>query len=94
MAAPEDLRCRSDVYDAVVLGGTFDRLHAGHKLLLQAAAELAKKRVVIGISTGPMLARKKLAHLIEPLEVRREAVQGFIKAVHQTSSRSADGAHN
>lgn len=47
MAAPEDLRCRSDVYDAVVLGGTFDRLHAGHKLLLQVTANVFAGRTLL-----------------------------------------------
>ncbi|KAH8965251.1 hypothetical protein BDL97_04G107800 [Sphagnum fallax] len=55
-------------FSAVVLGGTFDRLHSGHHLLLKAAAELAEERVV-------------LAHLIQPLDVRRAAVEKFIKSV-------------
>jgi len=68
-------------YSAVVLGGTFDRLHPGHHVLLKAAAELARERVVVGISTGPMLANKEYAHLIQPLDVRRQAVEIFIKSV-------------
>ncbi|CAM6023368.1 unnamed protein product [Sphagnum balticum] len=68
-------------FSAVVLGGTFDRLHSGHHLLLKAAAELAEERVVVGISTGPMLMNKELAHLIQPLDVRRAAVEKFIKSV-------------
>ena len=34
-------------YDHVVLGGTFDRLHTGHKLLLTASALLAEKVTVL-----------------------------------------------
>uniref|UniRef100_A0A7I4BKB2 Cytidyltransferase-like domain-containing protein n=1 Tax=Physcomitrium patens TaxID=3218 RepID=A0A7I4BKB2_PHYPA len=66
-------------YSAVVLGGTFDRLHPGHHVLLKAAAELARERVVVGISTGQMLSNKEYAHLIQPLDVRRQAVEVFIK---------------
>ncbi|CAM6039377.1 unnamed protein product [Sphagnum compactum] len=70
-----------NLFSAVVLGGTFDRLHAGHHLLLKAAAELARERVVVGVSTSPMLVNKELAHLIQPFDVRRAAVEKYIKSV-------------
>ncbi|GJT49794.1 phosphopantetheine adenylyltransferase [Tanacetum coccineum] len=50
---------RPNTYGAVVLGGTFDRLHDGHRLFLKVAAELARDRVVVGILDGPMLSRKQ-----------------------------------
>jgi hypothetical protein len=34
----------------VAVGGTFDRLHAGHRLLLTAAALVSTKHVYIGIT--------------------------------------------
>lgn len=68
-------------YDAVVLGGTFDRLHDGHRRLLKAAAELAKVRVVVGVCTGPMLENKELADLIEPVEKRIKAIENYIKSI-------------
>ena len=34
------------------LGGTFDHLHAGHKILLSMAAWFARKKVIVGV-TGP-----------------------------------------
>ncbi len=37
-------------YDTVALGGTFDRLHAGHKLMISSAIVLAKIQVVIGLT--------------------------------------------
>ena len=37
-------------YARVVLGGTFDHLHGGHKILLSAAALLAQEELIIGIS--------------------------------------------
>jgi len=37
-------------YENVVLGGTFDHLHAGHKILLSMTAWIASKRVVCGVT--------------------------------------------
>ncbi|PWA85490.1 Cytidyltransferase-like domain-containing protein [Artemisia annua] len=68
-------------YGAVVLGGTFDRLHDGHRLFLKVAAELARDRVVVGILDGPMLSRKQFAHLIMPIEQRIKTVQDYIKSI-------------
>lgn len=45
-------------YNSVVLGGTFDRLHIGHKILLSAAALRAKRRVVVGVTDVNMIASK------------------------------------
>lgn len=42
-------------YRSVVLGGTFDRLHNGHKLLLSKAALLASEKIVCGITCGDMV---------------------------------------
>ncbi|KNA17682.1 hypothetical protein SOVF_077730 [Spinacia oleracea] len=69
-------------YGSVVLGGTFDRLHDGHRLFLQVAADLARDRVVIGVCDGPMLAKKQYAELIEPIEKRMQNVQDYIKSIH------------
>jgi len=43
----------------VAVGGTFDRLHAGHRILLAAAALAATEAVYIGV-TGAELLRNKV----------------------------------
>jgi phosphopantetheine adenylyltransferase len=35
------------------VGGTFDRLHGGHKLLLSAAALVCSRRLTVGITGAP-----------------------------------------
>ncbi|PIA55794.1 hypothetical protein AQUCO_00700248v1 [Aquilegia coerulea] len=71
----------SNCYGSVVIGGTFDRLHDGHRLFLKATAELARDRVVVGVCDGPMLVNKQFAYLIEPIEKRTKNVQDYIKSI-------------
>lgn len=37
-------------YPVVVVGGTFDHLHAGHKILLSMAAWIASKKIIVGVT--------------------------------------------
>ncbi|GJP55505.1 hypothetical protein CLOM_g14456 [Closterium sp. NIES-68] len=69
----------SDAYSCVVVGGTFDRLHDGHRLLLRTAAAAAQQRVVVGITVGRMLQSKELCELIQPFEQRQQAVTHFLQ---------------
>lgn len=47
-------------FSDVALGGTFDNIHNGHRLLLVQSALLAQRRVVVGVSNGVLLANKAL----------------------------------
>lgn len=42
-------------FGTVVLGGTFDRLHSGHKILLSEAVVRTTKRLVVGVTEAGML---------------------------------------
>ena len=40
------------LYPVVALGGTFDHLHSGHKILLTMAASITSRELIVGV-TGP-----------------------------------------
>ncbi|CAD6220925.1 unnamed protein product [Miscanthus lutarioriparius] len=79
--AHEEEQAGTPAYGSVVLGGTFDRLHDGHRRLLKASADLARDRIVVGVCTGPMLAKKEYAELIEPVDKRIKGVEDYIKSI-------------
>eukprot|EP00850_Spirogloea_muscicola_P009004 SM000049S16775 [mRNA] locus=s49:639324:643077:+ [translate_table: standard] len=79
-------------YPGVVVGGTFDHLHEGHKLLISKALQLVEDGgvFVVGISTGRLLSKKKLKELIEPYEMRRNAVEEYVKQCTQTMGKRVE----
>eukprot|EP00732_Lithocolla_globosa_P005479 Lithocolla_globosa_v1_NODE_5692_length_1200_cov_12.987773.p1 type:complete len:318 gc:universal NODE_5692_length_1200_cov_12.987773:161-1114(+) len=66
-------------HQGVVLGGTFDHLHSGHKILLSYSALLASERVVCGVTEDSLLQKKALKQFIEPVAFRCESVVRFLK---------------
>ncbi|PRD32941.1 UNVERIFIED_CONTAM: Coasy [Trichonephila clavipes] len=65
-------------YKTVCLGGTFDRLHNGHKVLLSEAVLKASEVLIVGVSEGDTLKKKILWELIQPIEKRIEVVTDFL----------------
>lgn len=68
-------------YPACCMGGTFDRLHLGHKILLSVAALCAQRRLVCGITHSALLEQKENAELLESLALRTVVVEQFLEAV-------------
>ncbi|KAF8344153.1 uncharacterized protein EI90DRAFT_3114871 [Cantharellus anzutake] len=64
-------------YEVSVLGGTFDHLHSGHKILVSIAAWISTRKVIIGVTDAALLVRKSNAHVLESLETRIENVRRF-----------------
>ena len=62
----------------VALGGTFDHLHAAHKLLLHLALFLSTRKLIIGITADALLASKSHADLVESYDHRAGAVTDFL----------------
>jgi phosphopantetheine adenylyltransferase len=65
----------------VAVGGTFDRLHAGHRLLLAATALAATERVFAGVTSDALLASKKRRELLEPFSLRAAAAETYTRRV-------------
>lgn len=88
-------------HHVVAVGGTFDHLHAGHKLLLTATALLlqprgstspAGGRIIIGITGDALLKNKKYAEQLNSWKQRQEDVVDFLLSVlFFTRSNSGEG---
>ncbi|KAI0882363.1 pantetheine-phosphate adenylyltransferase-like protein [Annulohypoxylon maeteangense] len=74
----------------VCLGGTFDHLHPGHKLLLTAAVLLLKVpdkgaprpcQFIIGITGDELLKRKKYAEFVQPWDERAMNTIDFLSSI-------------
>ncbi|CDM26600.1 hypothetical protein DTO006G1_3242 [Penicillium roqueforti] len=73
---------------SVVVGGTFDHLHVGHKLLLTAVALALeplhrgqKGRLTIGVTGDALLVNKKYAEFLESWEERWQSTAAFLTAI-------------
>ncbi|XP_061399473.1 bifunctional coenzyme A synthase [Musca vetustissima] len=73
-------------YKNVVLGGTFDRIHLGHKIFLSQAVIRATSRLVVGVTTSKLTKGKTLHELILPVDQRIEEVQKFLTEIDPTLS--------
>jgi len=62
----------------VAVGGTFDRLHRGHKKLILKAFEVGDE-VIIGLTTDDMVKNKFLGKEILSFDERLKELEGFLK---------------
>lgn len=60
------------------MGGTFDHLHAGHKLLIKTALSISKN-IVIGLTTPKLLKNKKFSSNLEDYNTRKHNLIEFVK---------------
>jgi phosphopantetheine adenylyltransferase len=67
------------VYKYVAVGGTFDRLHSGHKLLLSVSALHSLEKLRVGITGPELLTKKKFADKLESFETRKRNVEAFLR---------------
>lgn len=67
----------------VLVGGTFDHLHDGHRALLEATISFGNY-VRVGITSDEFAKRMRRSdpnlHLMQPFEVRKQNVVNFLKS--------------
>jgi phosphopantetheine adenylyltransferase len=78
----------SHSHKSTVVGGTFDHLHIGHKLLLTFTIFLASplpattpRKITVGITNDALLANKKHASVLESWEVRQQRTAEFVEGI-------------
>lgn len=81
----------SSPHSTVIVGGTFDHLHLGHKLLLTAEALALgpldqEARLIVGVTGDALLVNKKHAEFLEAWEKRWENAASFLLAIMDFSS--------
>lgn len=82
----QPLECVGEMHYSIAVGGTFDHLHAGHKLLLTMATLLLQppnqsdqlRRLVVGITQDELLKSKKYADFLQSWDTRQQNVSNFL----------------
>lgn len=89
---PEDHESTSfQPHYSVIVGGTFDHLHLGHKLLLTALAltleppseadQSHQRLLTVGVTGDALLKNKKYAEFLESWDARFQSTAAFLRAV-------------
>jgi len=65
------------IYSHLILGGTFDHFHAGHRRFIEKGAEIARQ-MTIGIVSQKMLSKKILFQATEGYKQRKTSVREFL----------------
>ena len=80
----------SSTHSIVIVGGTFDHIHAGHKLLLTVLAlvlqpasrtSTAPRRLIVGITGDELLKNKKYAEYVESWDRRQQDIVNFFISI-------------
>ena len=80
-------------FKQILLDGTFDRLHSGHKELLRVAALLGNE-LSIGVTSNPMIGVKRLSMMIEDYDIRVENLRKYLKDYHSDIIVSIEQINN
>jgi len=69
---------RARHFQEVAVGGTFDSLHRGHRILLRTAFRVGDK-VLIGLSRNGFVEKLRKGHPVDPYPKRKRELLAFLK---------------
>jgi len=72
------------ILNKVGMGGTFDHLHEGHKLLISTALSVSKK-IVIGLTSESLLKKKKFFSKMQSYDDREDAIISYVSETSDLS---------
>jgi cytidyltransferase-like protein len=64
-------------FKKVAVGGTFDQLHRGHKMLISAAFDIGE-RVAIGLTSDELVAKLGKPHVTDSYEERKALLKAWL----------------
>ncbi len=64
-------------FKKVAVGGTFDQLHRGHRILITEAFEIGE-RVAIGLTSDELVAKLSKPHITASYEERQEYLKAWL----------------
>lgn len=67
-------------YKLVVVGGTFDRLHAGHKSLIRSSLQQSEN-LIIGLTSDEYVKTTKMVADFLPFSVRKKDLEDFLSEI-------------
>lgn len=66
-------------FQVTALGGTFDHIHDGHKILLTVGAFLTSQRLIVGLTDQELLVNKKYKEMLQSFEQRSANIEKFLQ---------------
>jgi phosphopantetheine adenylyltransferase len=91
------------LHHSVILGGTFDHFHIGHKLLLTATALVLQpagtgqagqeRTITVGVTGDDMLKNKKYAQFLESWEERCRSTGAFLRSIMDFGPPQTSASH-